>query len=233
MELAMEDSQLAKEHRLFASAINNLSSGVVITDPKQPDNPIIFVNSSFTLVTGYSAEEACFRNCRFLQSSDTDDATVNEIRAAIAARQPFRGLIQNQRKDGSAFTNGLVITPVFDNDGELLNFVGLINDVSAPREQLRALAAHLTTVREEERTQMAREVHDVLGQSLTGLKMDLAWLAKRAASVTDQEFARVLEDRLRAMSQTVDNTIGTVRKIATELRPSLLDDLGLEAAAEW
>jgi PAS domain S-box-containing protein len=229
----MGDSHLAQENRLLASAINNLSSGVVITDPNQPDNPIIFVNPSFTTITGYSAEEVCQRNCRFLQGPDTDSVTVNEIRESIAARKPFRGLLQNHRKDGTSFCNGLVITPVFDDDGKLLNFVGLINDVSAPREQLRALAARLTHVREEERTQIAREIHDVLGQALTGLKMDLSWMSKRAASVSDSELAGILEDKIRAMSQVVDSTIGTVRKIATELRPSLLDDLGLEAAAEW
>ncbi|HEX8237563.1 MAG TPA: response regulator [Abditibacteriaceae bacterium] len=222
-----------QESNLRASAINNLRSGVVITDPHQPDNPIVLVNPSFTTITGYSAEEACGRNCRFLQGPDTDAATVVQISEAIAARKPFRGLLQNHRKDGSTFCNGLVITPVFDDEGRLLNFVGLINDVSAPREQLRALAARLTQVREEERTQIAREIHDVLGQSLTGLKMDLSWLSKRAATVCDAELARVLEDKIRTMSQVVDSTIGTVRKIATELRPSLLDDLGLEAAAEW
>lgn len=229
----MGDSHLAQENRLLASAINNLSSGVVITNPNQPDNPIIFVNPSFTTITGYSAEEVCYRNCRFLQGPDTDPATVSEIREAIAARKQFRGLLQNHRKDGSVFCNGLVITPVFDDDGTLLNFVGLINDVSAPREQLRALAARLTQVREEERTQIAREIHDVLGQALTGLKMDLSWMSKRAAAVPDRDLAGGLEDKIRSMSQVVDSTIGTVRKIATELRPSLLDDLGLEAAAEW
>jgi PAS domain S-box-containing protein len=229
----MGESHLAQENRLMASAINNLSSGVVITDPSQPDNPIIFVNPSFTTITGYSAEEVCHRNCRFLQGHDTDPAMVAEMRESIAAQKSFRGLLQNHRKDGTSFCNGLVITPVFADDGELLNFVGLINDVSAPREQLRALAARLTQVREEERTQIAREIHDVLGQALTGLKMDLSWMSKRTAAVSDRDLAGVLEDKIRAMSQVVDSTIGTVRKIATELRPSLLDDLGLEAAAEW
>jgi PAS domain S-box-containing protein len=229
----MDNLGLAQESRLFISAINNLGSGVVITDPKRDDNPIIFVNPSFTAITGYTSEEACGRNCRFLQGPDSDPATISEIREAIAARKTFRGLLQNHRKDGSTFSNGLVITPVFDDEGELLNFVGVINDVSAPREQLRALAARLTQVREEERTQMAREIHDVLGQSLTGLKMDLSFLGRRAAGVGDEELSRVLAEKIRAMSQVVDATIGTVRKIATELRPSLLDDLGLEAATEW
>jgi signal transduction histidine kinase len=155
------------------------------------------------------------------------------MREALVEQKTFRGLVQNHRKDGTVFCNGLVISPLFGDDGQLLNFVGLINDVSASREQLRALAARLTQVREEERTQIAREIHDVLGQALTGLKMDLSWMSKRTAAIPDIELAKVFEDKMRSMSQVVDSTIGTVRKIATELRPSLLDDLGLEAAAEW
>jgi PAS domain S-box-containing protein len=222
-----------QQSRLLASAINNLSAGVVITDPNQPDNPIVFVNSSFTAITGYSAEEAMGRNCRFLQGVDTDRQTLDDLRAALAAHRPWNGLLQNYHKDGSSFSTGLVITPVFGDDGELQHFVGLLNDVSASREQLRALAARLTSAREEERTQMAREIHDVLGQSLTGLKMDVSWLGKRISALPDSDTATVLFDKICAMAQLIDNTIGTVRKIASDLRPGLLDDLGLEAAAEW
>ncbi|HEX8550788.1 MAG TPA: PAS domain-containing protein [Abditibacteriaceae bacterium] len=226
----METSRAAQQHRLFASAIHNLSSGVVITDPHQVDNPIIFVNPSFSAITGYEPAEACGRNCRFLQGESTDPQSVSDLREAIAAHKPFRGLLQNYRKDGTVFSNGLVITPVFDDNGELLNFVGLINDVSASREQMRALAARLTQVREEERTQIAREIHDVLGQPLTALKMELSLLRKKSAGVAEPD---VFEEKIRTMSQLIDSTIGTVRKIATQLRPALLDDLGLEAAAEW
>jgi PAS domain S-box-containing protein len=233
MDTNVADSrQLAQEHRLFASAINNLSAGVVITRPDE-QQAIVFVNPSFTQITGYSADEALGRNCRFLQGPETEATVVAEIREAIAERRPFRGLIRNYRKDGTPFMNGLVITPVFDDDGNLQNYVGLLNDVSAPREQLRALAARLTQVREEERTQMAREIHDVLGQALTGLKMDLAVLSKRVLQVENEDVSGALRDKITAMGSVVDDTIRTVRRISTELRPSILDDLGLEAAAEW
>jgi len=94
-------------------------------------------------------------------------------------------------------------------------------------DQLRALTGHLQFVREEERTRIAREVHDELGQSLTGLKIDLSWLLGKVAS------DRALQRKIRAMSADVDNTIQTVRRIATELRPGVLDSLGLAAAIEW
>jgi signal transduction histidine kinase len=93
--------------------------------------------------------------------------------------------------------------------------------------QLRALTGHLQFVREEERTRIAREVHDELGQALTGLKLDLSILAGRPVS------DRVLKRRVKEMEAQVDATILTVRRIATELRPGVLDSLGLAAAIEW
>ena len=95
-------------------------------------------------------------------------------------------------------------------------------------EQLRNLADHLQAVREEERTHIAREIHDEFGQALTALKMDLAWITSKLP----QEGV-VLRDKANSMSQLIDTTIQMVRRIATELRPGLLDDLGLTAAIEW
>lgn len=94
--------------------------------------------------------------------------------------------------------------------------------------RLRALASRLQSVREEERTMVAREIHDQLGQALTGLKLDLALLSRRLP-----EDSEALGTDLKAMAASVDDTIRLVREIATELRPAVLDDLGLVAAIEW
>jgi PAS domain S-box-containing protein len=231
-----------KQNALLAEAFCHLSSGMVITDPRQDDNPIIYVNSGFTQLTGYNEAEATGRNCRFLQGADTDEATVRAMREALEKRVPFRGLVQNYRKDGTPFSNALSITPIFDEEGEVANYVGTLNDVSTSREQLRALAAHATRAREAERTSIAREIHDELGQALTGLKMDLAWMDKRLVQwfagqenveAQRESFGEALHERARSMITLTEDTINTVRRIATQLRPSLLDDLGLEAAAEW
>jgi signal transduction histidine kinase len=95
-------------------------------------------------------------------------------------------------------------------------------------EQLRALTTYLQYVREEERTRIAREVHDELGQALTGLKLDMSWLAARLG-----RNAKPVQAKVRTMVDHIDETIQTVRRIATELRPGILDSLGLAAALEW
>jgi signal transduction histidine kinase len=98
----------------------------------------------------------------------------------------------------------------------------------ASHEQLRALTAYLHYVREEERTRIAREVHDELGQALTGLKLDISLIAARRRGG-----ARPLLRKIKEMSARIDATIQTVRRISTELRPAILDSLGLVAAIEW
>jgi signal transduction histidine kinase len=96
------------------------------------------------------------------------------------------------------------------------------------QEQLRDLAGHIQTIREQERTEIAREIHDELGQALTALKMDLHWLGQRL----DGE-QQSLAEKIRSMSKMIDATVRAVRRISSELRPKLLDDLGLSAAIEW
>jgi len=95
-------------------------------------------------------------------------------------------------------------------------------------EQLRALSVYLQHIREDERIRISRQVHDELGQSLTGLKMDLYWLSSRVPRQL-----RELHEKAKSMSAHIDSTIQTVRRISTELRPGILDDLGLVAALEW
>jgi signal transduction histidine kinase len=98
-------------------------------------------------------------------------------------------------------------------------------------DQLRDLTTRAETVREEERTGIAREIHDELGQALTALKMDLAWVARRLAAGTLEKDMGA--EKLRAMSNMTDDVIQEVRRISAELRPGVLDDLGFVAAAEW
>jgi PAS domain S-box-containing protein len=103
-------------------------------------------------------------------------------------------------------------------------------EVVKSRQELRELSVHLQSIREEERTHIAREIHDELGQQLTGLKMDIAWIKNKS----EKEFQfPLLREKTNDMIDLVNNAITSVRKIAKQLRPGILDDLGLEAAIEW
>jgi PAS domain S-box-containing protein len=106
-------------------------------------------------------------------------------------------------------------------------------ELGTSRLQLRALAAHLQQIREEERITIAREIHDEMGGGLTGLKMDLSWLLRKMGDADPGEELVALMDKIHASNALIDQLIRVVRRISTDLRPSILDDLGLIAALEW
>ena len=103
-----------------------------------------------------------------------------------------------------------------------------VEELRSSTKQLRALAGHLQSVREEERARIARAIHDELGQALAGLKMDLVWVASELPAGQTH-----LLEKAKSMSELVDATVKSARRISTELRPGVLDDLGLVAAIEW
>jgi len=146
--LAADEMELriaTRENRRLTTSISHLGSGVVVTDPCMPDNPVIFVNPGFSAITGYQPEEVLGRNCRFLQGPDSDAVVVKDIHNALANQRPVDRTLLNYRKNGSSFWNELTIRPVFDQDGSLMNFVGLITDVSERRkiEALRDGLMHM------------------------------------------------------------------------------------------
>lgn len=100
-------------------------------------------------------------------------------------------------------------------------------------EQVRRLSAHLASAREEERANIAREIHDELGQALTSLRIDLAGLEQRVGKLSPEDTAAPISQQIRSMTALIAETMQSVRKIITELRPGILDDLGLSAAIEW
>nr|WP_198541508.1 PAS domain-containing protein [Parafrankia soli] len=101
-----------------------------ITDPRQPDNPLIWANPAFERVTGYSLAEVVGRNCRFLQNGDDDQPALAELRAGLAAGRHVVVVLRNYRRDGTPFWNELAISPVFDPLGEITHFVGVQTDVT-------------------------------------------------------------------------------------------------------
>ncbi len=137
--------QVEEELRLRDRAITASSNGVIITDPNQPDDPIVYVNPRFEQITGYTAEEVIGRNCRFLQGEYGDQAALEELRIAIKEGREWSGPLRNSRKDGTLFWNELYIAPVQDKSGRITNFVGIQKDVTDRKlleEQLAYQAFH-------------------------------------------------------------------------------------------
>jgi len=121
------------QNNIFFAAVEMTRMPMVVTDPRQIDNPIVFVNGAFLDLTGYTMDEVLGRNCRFLQGPDTDKATVKELRTALAEHKAVAVDILNYKKDGGRFWNGLFIGPVFDKDGELLYFFASQLDITSRR----------------------------------------------------------------------------------------------------
>jgi PAS domain S-box-containing protein len=121
---------------------------MVITDPNLPDNPIVLANHAFLELTGYDADEVVGRNCRFLQGRDTDPATVDEIRAAIREVREITVELKNYDRQGRCFWNQLMLSPVRDEDGQLLYFFGSQLDVTERRRARELEAAEHRLLRE-------------------------------------------------------------------------------------
>ncbi len=126
----LQFAELAQRNAVLASTVASVTSGIVICDATLPDQPIVFVNAAFIRITGYSAAEAMGRNCRFLQGRDTDRETVERIRRAIATGRAVTATIRNYRKDGKTFWNEINISPLRDESGRLIHFVGIVQDVT-------------------------------------------------------------------------------------------------------
>ncbi|WP_342250164.1 histidine kinase famiy protein [Sphingomonas sp. OTU376] len=123
---------------VFFAALQMTRMPMILTDPRQDDNPIVFSNKAFLDLTGYEEAEVVGRNCRFLQGADTDRETVRELRDAIAAEEAISIEILNYRRDGSAFWNAVFVAPVYDADGQLIYFFASQLDVTRRRSSEQA-----------------------------------------------------------------------------------------------
>ncbi|NMT62942.1 EAL domain-containing protein [Marinobacter orientalis] len=137
----------SRQLRLFKRSIESSSNGIIITDARQDDLPIIYVNRAFEKITGYSADEAFGKNCRFLQGSDFDlsnEQGLGEIRRGLKKGADVSAVLRNYRKDGAPFWNDLYISPMFDDDGEITHFIGVQNDISERKSAEHELAFNIS-----------------------------------------------------------------------------------------
>jgi PAS domain S-box-containing protein len=200
-----------------------------------PEKNFLAVNAAAVDYYGYSKAEFLGMNIRDLRPAP-DTTNLHDVISTYKSGINNTGIWQHKKKDGTVVKVNLITHDII-YQGKHAKLV-LANDVTekiraeeklkSSHAELRELATHLQNVRESERTHMAREIHDELGQQLTGLKMDISWI-NRKLNTEDKELKQKMNDTLNL----IDGTVKTVRRLATQLRPSILDDLGIVAAMEW
>ncbi len=166
---------------------------------------------------------------------DVNRASVSLMYVPICYRTRVVGIMSVQSYRAKAYDDVSLQTlqTLADYCGGSLERMRVQEDLKTSQQQLRALAAHLQSVREEERKLMTREIHDELGQALTGFKMDLAWMRNRMQAEEWAAIKQSILDKMVTMGKMLDETANLMRRLCTELRPGVLDDLGLTAALEW
>jgi PAS domain S-box-containing protein len=137
--IAIELAGIDRNTDPFVAVVHATRMPMVITNPRLPDNPVVFANDAFMRLTGYDRSEVIGRNCRFLQGPGTDPETVRAVHDAVEQVRPINIDIQNFRKDGTSFWNRLLMAPVFDADHRLAYFFASQVDVTSERQRLTGL----------------------------------------------------------------------------------------------
>lgn len=175
----------------LVESIGQSPIAMVVSDPLRPDNPLEVVNSSFLGLTGYSESDVIGRNCRFLAGESTDEAVTDQIRAAIRARRPVLVDIVNYRRDGTAFRNGVMITPLFDVDEHLRWFLGSQVDLGpAPGGVLRSRQAE-AAAKVGSLAPRQRQVLEAMARGF--LNKQIAWKLKISEKTVKMHRALLLE----------------------------------------
>ena len=117
--------------QILSKILDSSVNGITLADPDQEDMPIVYANKSFETMTGYGQDEIIGHNCRFLQGDERDQEARFKLREAIDNCQPIEVTIRNHRKNGELFYNHLALTPLFDNEGKLMYYLGVQYDVTA------------------------------------------------------------------------------------------------------
>jgi len=151
--------------RQLLDSIGMSPIATVVSNPRKADNPLEAANSAFCQLTGYNEAEIIGRNCRFLAGTATDELVTERLRSAIRSRNPVLAEIVNYRKDGTSFRNGVMITPLFDEEGELQFFLGSQVDLGPGS----ALLADRRTVANSKVSSLPPRQRDVLVQMSRGL----------------------------------------------------------------
>jgi PAS domain S-box-containing protein len=182
----------------LSEMIAQSAMAAVITDPRQPDNPIVECNAAFLALTGYARAEVIGRNCRFLREPDGDSAETGQLRAAVREGRATLVELRNYRKDGTPFRNAVMIAPIFGPDGQVQWFLGsqMAVEASDRGEDARARIAALT---DRQRTvliamaegQLNKQIAFALGLTERTVKMHRAAMLRALGVRTAAEAIRL------------------------------------------
>jgi PAS domain S-box-containing protein len=231
------EERLRESELKFRTLTESTNSAIFIYQGKN----IKYVNPAAQAMTGYSYEELLQMSFWEIMHPDFQELVrergLKRLKGeSVPNRYELKILTKQNDIRWLDFTSSITEyageIAAFGTAFDITERVKAEDNVRSSREQLRHLSQRLQEIREEERTLIAREIHDELGQQLTGLKMDITMVEKKIADAEMKNNAAV-QKKLRQMKQLIDETIQTVRKISSELRPGILDDLGLVPAIEW
>jgi two-component system sensor histidine kinase UhpB len=231
------EAALQESEARFRVIFENAPLGIALMD--MTGHPTR-TNTALRKMLGYSEPELA--QMTFTDFTHPDDAQADwDLFTELVAGKRDQYQIEKRyaRRDGQVMWGQLSTSLIRNPDGAAQYVIGMVEDITERKqadeererllEQVHSLAGYLQAAQEEERTRIAREIHDEFGQALTALKMDLAWLARQLPG----DHQPRLTDKIKAMADLLDATLGTVRRVAAELRPGLLDDLGLVEALQW
>lgn len=210
----------------FAAAFKATRMPMIVTDPNQHDNPIIFCNAAFNKLTGYSNDEIIGQNCRILQGPKSDPKVIEKMRKAIAAGEDIAVDITNYRKDGSTFWNAVFISPVRDNNGKIIYFFASQLDFTHVKSREADLAAARHKAEEEVANQTANLRSALSARSLLVHEVDhrvknnlltMASIVKMQARITtdegQKEALKSVLNRIEALS-TVQRKLFTLDDVS-------------------
>ncbi|MCK4799057.1 MAG: PAS domain S-box protein, partial [Spirochaetes bacterium] len=228
------EEALSESEKFNSSLLNNSPNPIIVINS---DSSIRYINPSLEKITGFSNDELIGRKAPYpWLMEETKEKINNEMKKAMY-KEEYRHEELFQKKNGEQFWVETTSIAVRKNEKiiyYLENWVDITerkkaeDDLRNSREQLKKLSANLQYIIEEERSKISREIHDELGQTLTALNMDLFWMSKKFYKAQKH-----LVDKSRAMKNLIDTAIKNVQKICSELRPRMLDDLGLIPAIDW